>query len=267
MTLNTPNQRKRKLKKRLVSLVALFVLIVLIVGSAFLLKRFYDNRKQQDALSQIANVPSETVLPTAVNSQNPEIANTQTLIPAELNLQVLFTSQAPTGNWDHQHEEDCEEASMLMASRYFSGMGIASAEDAETALAQIVDWENTNLGVSDSITADQVAQTLIQMLTLKAEIIHNPTVDDIKLAITENELVIVPSAGRLLGNSFYTAPGPLYHMLLIKGFTQTQFITNDPGTRHGENYPYDFKTILDANHDWNGADVNNGAHVIIVVSR
>lgn len=54
-------------------------------------------------------------------------------------------------------------------------------------------------------------------------------------------------------------------MLLLKGYTPTQFITNDAGTKRGANYPYDFQTVLNANHDWNGGDVEHGAKKIIVV--
>lgn len=150
----------------------------------------------------------------------------------------------------------------MMANRYFNGEKITDAADAEAGLQQIIDYEMKSLGFFESTTAEQTAQIAREMLGLKTEIIDNPTVDQIKTALSEDKLVLVPSSGRELGNPFYKAPGPIYHMLLVKGYTQTQFITNDAGTKHGENYPYDFKTVLNANHDWNG-----GEKKIILISR
>ena len=156
---------------------------------------------------------------------------------------------------------------MLMASRYFIGESITSPRDADTGMAQIVDWENKNIGVSDSISAEQTARVAKEFLNLNARIIANPTAKDIEEVISKNSLVLVPAAGQQLGNPFYTAPGPLYHMLVLKGYTNSQFITNDPGTIHGENYPYDFEKILSANHDWNSGNVTTGARVMVVVSK
>lgn len=188
-------------------------------------------------------------------------------LPEEHNLDVPFISQAPHANWDFTHEEACEEAAILMANRYFKGIGFGGADEAERALQEIIVWEKDNLGFFESTTAEETARVAREMLGLKAEMIENPSVDQIKRYIFENKLVIVPAAGRDLGNPFFKQPGPLYHMLVIRGYTKTQFITNDPGTRRGENYPYDFETVLSANHDWNGGDVSGGEKVVVAVGR
>ena len=39
-------------------------------------------------------------------------------------------------------------------------------------------------------------------------------------------------------------------MLVIRGYTPTSIITNDPGTRNGLNYAYDFDTLYNANGNW-----------------
>ena len=185
--------------------------------------------------------------------------------PLEYNLSVPFTPQAPTANWDKTHEEACEEAAILMANRFFAGREIAGPDDAEEGLQEIIDWEVKNLGFFESTTAEETARVIREMLGLKAEIIENPKVEDIKAAIAADKLVLVPSAGRQIGNPFYKSPGPLYHMLLLKGYTPDKFITNDAGTKRGENYPYKFETVLNANHDWNSGDVLNGAKKMIFV--
>lgn len=117
------------------------------------------------------------------------------------------------------------------------------------------------------MTAEQSARVVSDFLKLKVQIIKDPTVDQIKTGIAQGKLVLVPAAGRLLSNPFFKSPGPLYHMLVVKGYTATQFITNDPGTRRGENYPYGFDVVLDANHDWNNGDPVNGSRKVIIVSK
>lgn len=47
---------------------------------------------------------------------------------------VSFTSQAPHANWDHTHEEACEEAAILIANRYFQNREFEGAGDAEADL-------------------------------------------------------------------------------------------------------------------------------------
>lgn len=155
----------------------------------------------------------------------------------------------------------------MIANRYFQNRGFEDADKAEAGLQEIIAWEKENLGFFESTTAQETVKIISEMLNLQAQIIENPTVDEIKRYIFENKLVIVPAAGRELGNPFFKQPGPLYHMLVIRGYTKTQFITNDPGTRRGESYPYDFETILSANHDWDSGDVSNGGKVMIVISK
>ena len=54
-------------------------------------------------------------------------------------------------------------------------------------------------------------------------------------------------------------------MLVVRGYTDDKFITNDVGTRKGENYQYDYDVLMNSIHDWNDGDVDNGQRVVIVV--
>lgn len=237
---------------------------MLVATAAFFVYQKSSPSEQEVALEQEKSaLPGAVSQPLESKSPTPESQP----LPGEYNLDVPFTSQAPHGNWDEVHEETCEEASILMVERYYNEKSIESADDADGEMLEMVDWQNENFGYFESTTAAQTLQMMREFTHLDGEIIENPTIEQIKRYIFENKLVIAPLAGRELGNPFYTQPGPLYHMFVIRGYTSTEFITNDPGTRHGENYPYDFKTILDANHDWNGGDVANGARVMIVVKE
>ena len=78
-------------------------------------------------------------------------------------------------------------------------------------------------------------------------------------AIAHGQPVIIPTAGRMLHNPYYTGDGPWYHMLVVTGYDQTYFYTNDVGTAKGERYPFPKQLLLDAIHDWMGQDERIGA--------
>lgn len=258
-----------KTKNRSKLFVIFAIAVVLPAGfwlarSSFVKSRLLEGEKKSlpEATKTISTSVSKTI------SNQPIETTTVTPIPDELNLDVPFTAQAPTANWDKTHEEACEEVAILMVSRYFAGREISSPADAEKGLQEIIAWEKQNLGFFESTTVGETVKVINGIDgDLQTEIIENPTIDEIKNNLADGKLILVPTAGRLLGNPFYKSPGPLYHMLVIKGYTKTQFITNDGGTRRGENYPYNFKTVLDANHDWNGGDVASGKKLMIVVSK
>lgn len=217
---------------------------------------------------------AQAIVNTLTASLNLNTA-TITPLPSEKNLAVPFTSQAPNANWDADHEEFCEEASMLMVGRYYQGRSIANAADAEQGLQAIQQWELDHLGFFYDTTVAENAQVIEGLYGLKVQLKINPTIDDIKRALADGHPVIVPAAGRELGNPNFTAPGPIYHNLVIRGYTQAgQFITNDPGTRKGEQYVYDQAVLMAAIHDWvpNGprttarnGDVAAGRRVVLIV--
>ena len=127
-------------------------------------------------------------------------------------------------------------------------------------------------------TAAETARILKEYFGYKrVEVIRDITIDDIKSHLLAGRPVIVPLAGRMLNNPYYTQPGPVYHMLVIKGFTKDgRFITNDVGTKRGQNYAYDAEALFNAIHDaptggdgWNVADpeeyIKTGGKVMVVV--
>ena len=77
--------------------------------------------------------------------------------------------------------------------------------------------------------------------------------------------MLVVADGKVLPNPHFRDGGPEYHALIIRGYTNKTFITNDPGTQFGENFEYKYNDLLNAIHDWNGGDVKNGRRVVLVV--
>lgn len=244
-------------------IIFIFVIAVILAGGAV----YYFSRPAVKLEFERQALPTPEATVSSLGSQPSLAQQTEVIIKSQLNLNVPFTSQAPSGNWDAVHEEACEEASLLMSNRYFQSKNINGASDAEQAFQQIIAWEEQNLGFSDSTNAEETARIAREMLGLKTQIVKDPSVDEIKRALNEDKLILVPSAGRLLDNPFFKNPGPLYHMLVIKGYSATKFITNDPGTKNGADYRYSYQTVLEANKDWNNGDVQNGARVIIVLSK
>lgn len=181
-----------------------------------------------------------------------------------LPLKVPFTTQAPFALWDPLHEEACEEASLLMVYYYRTGQKFVSPLEADTEIKKLITWEESN-GYKVDLTAKELVAVASGYMKLKTgRVVINPTVEQLKAELKAGRPVIVPAAGRLLLNPNFTAPGPIYHMLVLKSFDETGFIVNDPGTRHGESYHYSFDRIMTAMHDWDPDNILNGQKAAIV---
>ncbi len=155
---------------------------------------------------------------------------------------VPFVSQAPFGDWKDERQQDgCEEASALMAVAWARGDAL-SKEKALREVLNISDFEKKKYGeYRDIATSDALDWIYKDYLGFEnAELKNNITVDDIIGELRAGKIVVAPMNGQELGNPNFTAPGPERHMLVIRGydFRSKEFITNDPGTRHGEAYRY-----------------------------
>lgn len=202
-----------------------------------------------------------------------EIADDTT--PASINLDVPFTSQAPEADWIQPWQDACEEATVIMLHAYYHGydlsipfvkkeivkmvsyqdqIGWGYSIDINT-LAKVYEWYSANAGQKG--TVNQFSGT--------PRVIENPTVDNIKKFIANGHPVLAVARGKDLPNPYYTGDGPEYHTLIIRGYTKDSFITNDPGTKRGENFVYAYNDLMSALHDWNDGDVIHGTPAILVV--
>mgnify|MGYP001618174552 FL=1 len=71
----------------------------------------------------------------------------------------------------------------------------------------------------------------------------------------------------MLPNPHFRNGGPEYHTLVIRGYTEDSFITNDPGTQFGENFLYKYSDLMNSIHDWNEGDVKNGKRLVLVIDK
>jgi len=191
---------------------------------------------------------------------------TQATVPDQILLDVPFTVQAPFGKWDALHQETCEEASLLMVRYFRLKQALGSLQEIEDELKSLVAWE-TGHGYAYDVTLKELARIARDYYSMTSgRIISNPTVKEIQTELAAGRPVIVPAAGRLLDNPNFTAGGPPYHMLVIRGYDQNGFITNDPGTRRGNMFRYTYQNLMDSIHNWTGnkATITSGAKAVLV---
>jgi hypothetical protein len=192
-------------------------------------------------------------------------------VPTQLNLDIDFYSQAPTGDWAEPYQNTCEEASLVLALNYVNGVEM-NLDQFDQKLLDIVAWENEHFGYYKDTTIEETAE--ISRLYFghdNVEVVKDPTIAQIKGFLTLGYPVIAPFAGQELGNPYFTGAGPVYHMLVIRGFENGRFITNDVGTRHGENFAYNNNVLMGSMHDWVEAAhydddaIFDGAKTVLVV--
>lgn len=121
------------------------------------------------------------------------------------------------------------------------------------------------------MTAVETAEVAEKYYSRKAIVYSGDmvTVDNIKHLLAAGHPVIIPVAGQLLQNPYFSGDGPPYHMLVIIGYRGSEFITNEPGTRRGKQYAYPQERILSVIHDWTGSPetIREGEKAMIIMGR
>lgn len=184
----------------------------------------------------------------------------------KVNIEVLFTSQAPFGDWNDPRLQDaCEETTVLMAMKWVSGETLDNYIAKEEILS-ISKFETENYGSSKDSSAQDTLERIIKDYYQydKAELKYDFSIEDMILELDKANLIIVPTNGQELDNPYYSGAGPERHMLLIKGYDResNEFITNDPGTRHGADFRFSFDNLYDSIRDY-----PSGNHVPILKDR
>jgi len=194
-------------------------------------------------------------------------------LPNKINLSVPFTSQAPEKDWEQPWQDACEEAGVLMLDAYYKGYGLSPLFSKDEIL-KMVAWEDER-GWKTSISVEKVSELGEWFLQIQKHentktqkhlrIVENPTVEEIKGFVAGGNPVLVLAYGKDLPNPHFRNDGPEYHALIIRGYDEDEFITNDPGTQFGENFKYKYEDLMNAIHDWNDGRVEEGRKVVIVI--
>ncbi len=232
---------------------ALFFVACVIVGAGVGVCFEMNKKRPVGPVSFPAPVVVPVSEPDAVSAPAPVPA--PAFVPVDALLDVPFTSQAPTGEWGNDiFQSGCEEASLVMALRWArTPLGQMpkklTSQEAREALVALAEFQRAQYGYSqDTDVADTVKLAREYFHVDAAHAAYNISKQDIIRELDAGHVVIVPANGRLLHNPNFTAPGPLEHALVIKGYdvVHRQFITNDPGTRKGESYLYDEDVLFGA---------------------
>ncbi|MDD5382396.1 MAG: C39 family peptidase [Candidatus Margulisbacteria bacterium] len=190
-------------------------------------------------------------------------------LPAKVYLPIPFLCQAPYANWAQPWQDACEEAAIIMAIHYINRYPLDKASGNQEILG-LVKFQEKRWGGHHDLTAAQSVKLLKDYYKYNdVELSYRFGIEDIKDELAKGNVVLAPMAGRLLGNPYYTRPGPAYHYMVFKGYDdgRGEFITNDSGTKRGENYRYKYQVAFNAIHDWAGSKetITQGKKALIVV--
>ena len=175
-------------------------------------------------------------------------------------LDIDFIPQAPFGEWDNPiYQDGCEEAVSLMAI-YWALDKDLNNQIAKEEISLISQYQEDNFGgfgfidTSAFDTVKRIIQGYFGYNQVRVE--KDIVLKDIISEIEKGNAVIVPANGQLLGNPYFTPPGPERHNLIIRGYDENtkEFITNDPGTKRGELYRYKEDVLYNAIRDYPTGD-------------
>ncbi len=166
-------------------------------------------------------------------------------------LFVPFTPQAPFGDWRQPWQDACEESTIVMVDNFYAGTQITK-EQGRDQIRHILNLKKNMYGFSLDENAEKIAGIINNFLPWEAEIVANPTIEQIKTEIDEGRPIIGLTHGRYLYNPYFFDGGPEYHTIVISGYDDEtkEFITQEPGTRRGLDYRYSYDRIMNAIHDF-----------------
>ena len=247
-----------------------FLLILLAIGMyrVTTMPETYDFPLIREAQKTIEDITNSTGSMTATDFVEVTSTSSSGVLSKKIQIDVPFLVQAPLGNWDMPYQEACEEASLISVHHFLDGSAI-TPEQADTEILAMVEWENKEFNYSADVTVEELKQISEDYYHHRAQLFYEFTIEDMKRLLAAGSPIIVPLAGRDIGNPYYSGEGPWYHMLVVTGYDGNYFITNDVGTKRGHGYRYPQQRLFDSIHDWNmqKEDIRNGRRVMMVLEK
>ncbi len=157
------------------------------------------------------------------------------ILPKEKEINVKFYSQFPLdiATWIKYHEpyqNFCEESSLLNWY-YYLVWKEPNLKEYNKDLLKLKELEDLLFEFWYKHTSIQDTLKLLIAFQDKQkvfwEIIENPTIQIIKEHISKWDLIIAPLYWKWLSNNLFRGWWPIYHNLIIKGYTEQNFITNE----------------------------------------
>jgi hypothetical protein len=269
--------QSRKVSFKITVLIAVLLLAVVLVGGwvyrasiresvvSFIEKESlptpveYEEIKKTQAVQEAVGLETEeTSVVVKRREKDQEVT--------KVNLAVPFSPQAPHANWDQPYQDACEEAAVIMVAHYLEGKSL-NADKMNSEILRMVAWEEDFLGFyKDTNIAETTRLVNNYYPALQAKAVYDVTAQDIKKELQVGRAVVVLANGQRLANPYYTQPGPEKHALVIKGFTDGKFITNDPGTKRGADYVYTTEKVYGSIVDYDGGAVGTGKKAMIIIT-
>lgn len=167
-------------------------------------------------------------------------------------IQIPFACQFPVGNMNDPYQEACEETSIIMAKAFINNDTQENLSNTyiDQQINDLVNWQINAWGGHYDINTYKTLELMQKYYDIRdAQIVEIKNIDDIKLILSSEKIIIAPTYGMNLENSYFTAPGPAYHMLVITGYDEQNFITNDPGIGLGKNFKYTYNNLFESIYD------------------
>lgn len=184
------------------------------------------------------------------------------IFPFSKNINVPFTSQAPAGNWSEPWKNACEETSIYMVSSFYTNDTI-KRDEAIKRIKEIIATKNAEFQISKDESLQKISE-LITLLDLpwETEIKENPSIEDIKKQLVNNQPIIAPVFAPILG---ITEDGPDYHVMVITGYDDktNEFIVNDPALKNGKGIRFEYDVFMKAIHDLNSTNYKAGKKALL----
>lgn len=164
-------------------------------------------------------------------------------------LDMVFTLQAPFGDWRQPWKDACEESSTTIVDHYYSKKPL-NPTIAKNEILRLVDKEKELFHKHEDTNAEEIAHLINLFYPWEAEVRVDPTLDQIKAEINAGRPVIITVYGPDLHNPHLSKTID-YHVLVLSGIDDEheEFIAQEVALRNGANWRYRYQTIMNALHD------------------
>lgn len=228
----------------------------------------------------------DTTTKVVANTSDSSETNSLSSKVVSKDLDIKFYSQFPL-TWSDKYNEPyqnfCEEASLLNWYYYLMWMEVEKDKYIEDlnkfkVIEDKLYWEYWYMHTSmkqnleilllfqnlkyldkylESKSEEEKNKLILVMMqdTMKnswiwGNIISDPTIEDIENNINNWKPVIIPLYWKWLSNPYYNDWGPIYHNILIKWFTEEDFISNEVWITRWDSFKYKKDVIMNNLYDY-----------------
>lgn len=180
------------------------------------------------------------------------------ILPKEKEIDVKFYSQFPLDittwiKYNEPYQNFCEESSLL--NWYYHiilkeptlkeyNKDLLKLKELEDLLFE---WWYKHTSLEDTLKLLIAFQDNQKVFW---KIVENPTIQIIKENINKWNLIIVPLYWKWLSNNLFRNWWPIYHNLIIKGYTEKNFITNEVWVSKWDWFMYKQSELMENIHNY-----------------